>query len=364
MAAKNNNDISIAPVIRPQGGQDMALELLPTRGEKMLIPSPVTVTQESQIMTQGFSKGQPTTFEYPLSVSQLQDDFNLSAALEPLTDFVVIYIQNRVVNGVIDHQGGNPASTSAVFRFLINPATISIAHSTLQSENFDRSGWQFGVWGEDMVRVSLSGKTPGQFFSLGLTDEFAEYSKSYQNLEQIQAIYENNGYWFEGESVNYGEATSNFTRRIIKMHNDVILAVKEFIWYGMFEAFEYSQDAENPYLANWSLSFIAWKEQFRSDSPYYNALPNNVQRGNAYSVFSALVNPSPSVTPLSVTNDSGQPQTLPPQPPGNTTATSPVQQSNAIAYPTVHPSGVDYSNAPSVIMGADTNFKDFLEGIL
>lgn len=351
MAAPNTNDISTAPVIRPQGSQDMTLNLLPTRGEKVLVPSPVTVTQESHILSRGFSKGQPTTFQYPLSVSQLQGDFDLTAALAPLTDFVVIYVQNRGT----DNQGNPDQSSNAVFRFLINPATISISHTTLNSESFDRSGFQFGVWGEDMVRISLSGKTPGQYFSLGLTDEFAEYSESYRNLEQIQDVFENNGYWFEGEAANYGNTAANFTRRAIKMHQDVILAVKEFIWYGMFETFEWSQDANNPYLATWNLSFIAWKEQFRADSPYYNALANNVQRGNAYSVYAKIApTPAPIQVPLPLTNPSGDPQLTPPQPSGSTTATSPAASSQAVPPSTVSTQTLDYSNSPHAIMGAGT----------
>jgi hypothetical protein len=365
MAATNNSSNATPPIIRPQGGQGVTLSLLPTRGEKQLVPSPITVTQGTQLLTQGFSKGQPVKYNIPISLQTLQDDFGLSAALAPLTDFVVIYIQNRGA----DSQGNplpTPNTTNATFRFLINPATVSVSHSTLQSESFDRSGWQFGVWGEDMVRISMSGKTPGQYFVLGLTDEFAEYSQSYRNLEQIQDVFENNGYFFEGESVNYGSALSSnsstttslpaaFTRRVIKMHQDVILAVKEFIWYGMFEDFSYSQDANNPYLADWSLTFIAWKEQFRSDSPYYNAIPNGVQRGNAYKVYSQLVLPTPASQPVHQQGPtSGQSQTALAAPAGSTTATSPAQQAQAVTPSNSDPVVSDYSNSPTVVMGSGT----------
>lgn len=370
MAAKNSNDISTPNVIRPQGAQDMTLNLLPTRGEKRLIPSPITVTQAAQIISRGFSKGQPVQVNYPITVSTLQDDFNLSAALEPLTDFVVIYIQNRGTDG----QGNPDSKSNAVFRFLINPATISIAHSTLEGESFARSGWLFGVWGEDMVRISLSGKTPGQYFILGTTDEFAEYTQSYRNLEQLQDVFENNGYWFEGEEVNNSNAFSggstmngsaaNFTRRVIKMHQDVVLAVKEFLWFGMFETLEWSQDADNPFLADFTLSFIAWKEQFRPDSPYYNALPNNVQRGNAYSVFKNITNPTPLLVPSQQTGpDSGQTQTSPAAPPGNTTATSPAAQSEAVPLSTASTLAFDQSPVQPIFRALTTWFNDW-QGVL
>jgi hypothetical protein len=362
MAASNVNDISTPSIIRPQGAQQLTLNLLPTRGEKLLIPSPVTVTQASQILSAGFANGVPATVSENLSVSSLQDAFDLSAALEPLTDFVTITIQNRGV----DNQGNPAPTTNAVFRFLINPSTISIAHTTLNSESFARSGWLFGVWGDDFVRISLSGKTPGQYFILGTTDEFAEYSESYRNLEQIQDVFENNGYWFEGESTSYGTAQPpNYTRRAIKMHQDVILAVKEFIWSGMFETFEWSQDANNPYLADFTLSFIAWREQYRADSPYYSAIPNTVQRGNSYTVYAALVpGAAPIQAPASQTTTSGQPQTATPQPAGSTTPTSPAAQSNAVTLPTISPLSLDYSNTPVVVLGSSTTYFNMLTGIL
>ncbi len=375
MAASSDNNTFTPPIIRPQGGQGMSLSLLPTRGEKQLIPSPVSAGQAIQIINQGFSVGQPAPPDATQVVGNLEDDFSLCAALEPLTDFVVIYVQNRGT----DSQGNplpQPNNTNAAYRFLINPATIGIAHTTLQGESFDRSGWQFGVWGEDMVRVTMSGKTPGQYFALGRTDEFAEYTASYRNMEQIQDVYENNGYFFEGESVNYGNVlvSSNsgttslpatFTRRAIKMHQDVILVVKEFVWYGMFEDFEWTQDANNPFLADWSLSFIAWKEEFRSDSPYYNAMPNSVQRGNAYSVYSSLVTSTPATQPQPQSGPtSGQSQTAQPQPAGITTGTSPAAASAAVALPTVDSSSIDYSNAPAVIMGSDSTYMDDFLGVL
>src|SRR5208282_1456119 len=133
------------PIIRPQGGQALTLNLLPTRGEKQLVPSPITVTQSTTLMNRGFYKGSPTPVSLSVDATTLQEDFALSAALKPLTDFVVIYIQNRGT----DSQGNPlpaPNTTNAVFRFLINPETVSISHTTHTRESFDRVGWQFGGW--------------------------------------------------------------------------------------------------------------------------------------------------------------------------------------------------------------------------
>lgn len=363
------NNLTTPSVIRPAGNQDLTLNLLPTRGEKQLIPSPVSAQNASQIISTGFSQGQPTSISTQLSVTQLQDAFDTTLALEPLTDFVTITVQNRGV----DSQGNAAPGMNAVYRFLINPSNISISHSTLDSESFARSGWQLGVWGDDFVRISLSGKTPGEYFALGTTDQFAEYTESFRSLIQLEDVFENNGYWFEGEQVNEGvlaagsstsSVPSNFTRRTIKMHQDVILAVKEFIWNGMFESLDWEQDANNPFLASFTLSFVAWTEAFRTDSPYLNALPNNVQRGNAYSVYQSLTNPTQTVTPNAANSSSGQTQTALPAPAGVTTATSPAAQSEAVTLPTVIPTGMDYSPTPTVVLNALTTYKNDFLGIL
>jgi len=162
-----------------------------------------------------------------------------------------------------------------------------VNRQTLDAQAFARSGWQIGVWGEDSIQISLTGKTAGQYFAFGTTDKYQPFTESYRNLEQLQVVFENNGYFFEGEQPVEGPlgGGADFTRRIIKMHADVELIVGNFMWYGMFESLTVSQDAETPFLMNFQISFIAWKERFRQGSPYKDTIHNDIKRGHDYGAW-------------------------------------------------------------------------------
>ena len=341
----NPSDISDASIIRPQGNQDTTLNLLPIRGEKHLVPISVSSIEDDA-----------------LTANDFQVSSEITAALEPLTDFITITVQNRGINA----SGNSDTTQNAIYRFLINPSTVQINRSTLDNQSYARGGWQFGIWGEDFIRVSMSGKTAGQYFAFGLTDAYAEYTESFRNLEMLIDTFENNGYWFEGEK-GYGNIQAlSFNRRPIKMHQDVIMTCKEFIWYGMFDSLEVSQDADSPFLSSFTMSFVAWKERFRSDSPYYNSISNNVQRGNSYTVYQNLTNPNFIATqPLPMTGAPTSTFTQQPQPPLSSSTQSPAAASEAAssALPTTLTDSQDYSpTAP--IFYADTMWKDDWTGIL
>lgn len=343
-------DISDTPIVRPQGNQDTTLNLLPTRGEKHLLPTSVSQVTSSQQRTGTLGLSAQTV---------IQTAEKIAAALEPLTDFITVRIQNRGTTS-----SGNPdPKQDAVYRFLINPAQVQINHTMLDAQAYARAGWQFGVWGEDFVRISLTGKTAGQYFALGITDTFAEYTESFRNLEMLIDTFENNGYWFEGEQA-YGNTNAiNFTRRPIKMHQDVILTCKEFIWYGMFESLEVSQDADAPFYATYTLSFIAWKERFRSDSPYYNEIQNATQRGNAYQVYANLATPSTTSLPFPQTGLPTSLATTPPQPGNATTAGSPVQQAEQAqnTFTTLAPTAISSAiTQPILNTGSPTETANWL----
>jgi hypothetical protein len=353
----SNNDISQPKTNRLHGSNDVSLDLLPIRGEKVVLPVPVAPADAQNDFKQGFSS-EGAVFPGWMSAADVGNAFNISAALSPYVDFVTIRLQDRSTDSA-----GN--LSNATYRFLINPETISIARSTLNSDAFARSGWQFGVWGEDMIRVSLSGKTAGRYFLMGLSDQFAEYTESFQNLLQLQMVFENNGYWFEGEQVfagGSGALSTAYLRRIIKSHADVEISAKEFIWYGMFENLAVSQDAEHPYLANFEISFIAWKERFRSDSPYYNSLPNNTQRGNSYQ--NSTYNSNPATMPLPLNTSSLAPSMIPFT---NTTVSAAGQSPSQAAevasntLPTVQPLAQD-SAITSPVFGAGTTYYDDWQG--
>lgn len=70
----------------------------------------------------------------------------------------------------------------------------------------------------------------------------------YRNLTALELFFENNGYWFEGEQLFEGPLASGAAYRQIKMHQDVQLLCGEFIWDGMFDNLQISEDADSPFL--------------------------------------------------------------------------------------------------------------------
>jgi hypothetical protein len=294
--ANDPNDISDVQTQAAGGNTSNSAKTLPIRGEKRILQVPINPSAmsdqfENLYDQSGMDSPQDKGYANTGRTELVQyDDFYVHAAksgLGPLTDFVTIRILNRGQSA-----SGNPdSSTNATYRFLINPNQVQISRSTLDAQAFARSGWQFGIWGEDSVQITLAGKTAGQYWAFGITDRYQQYSQSYRNLEQLQVVFENNGYWFEGEQTNEGPLAANFARRRIKMHQDVELTVGNFVWYGMFEQLEISQNADAPFYADFNLTFIAWKERFRPTSPYNNQIKNDVQRGNAYSAYQKAIDP-------------------------------------------------------------------------
>jgi hypothetical protein len=273
------NDLSDLRVTR-QDKAEVSPNQLPIRGEKRLVPSFISINSAQDQIDSGIS-GMGLNPDDRSAVIDY-NSFVINAAKKTFVDYVVVRVPHRGY----DANGRSNLNSTAEFRFLINPSTLQVNRTTVDYQAMTRAGWQFGVWGEDIVRISLSGQTAGQYFELGLTDAFSYFTQSYRNLQQLIMVYENNGYWFEGEEAGEGPLKArDFTRRRIKMHQDVELVVGNFVWYGMFDALTVRQDANTPFSNNFDISFIAWKERFRTGSPYIDALENNVQRGHTYGAY-------------------------------------------------------------------------------
>lgn len=198
--------------------------------------------------------------------------YHVSAARKAYRDYIMVRIPGR---------GGNTPGIyndeAAVYKFLINPSEVQINHTTVDKQAFTRSGWQIGVWGEEIMVISLKGETPGSYFKNGITDSYDQFSESYRNRVALELVFENNGYWYEGEQV-FSRLRPASTH--IKMHQDIELYCAEFIWNGMFESMKVVEDSATPYNSAFSIDFIAWKERFRSNTPYINSIGGEVQRGH------------------------------------------------------------------------------------
>src|SRR5580658_9483257 len=152
--ANSNDDLSD---IRPDSGisANVSPTQLPIRGEKRLIPAPVSPSDlntafENAYYASGQAPPNVTGYAQGSTRTQLveQADFNVVAAMSPYVDYVTIRLYNRGLGG-----NGQPDGNPAVYRFLINPSQVQISRTTLDGQAFARSGWQIGVWGEDSVQI-------------------------------------------------------------------------------------------------------------------------------------------------------------------------------------------------------------------
>jgi peptidoglycan hydrolase-like protein with peptidoglycan-binding domain len=357
-----SNDISD---VRPNVSNTIELSptQLPIRGEKRIIPTPINTVPISNTIRDALGPNAQTTFSNGRTQLIEPEDFLLKAAMEPFVDFVVIRVPNRGV----DSTGHPNANLPAVYRFLINPAQVQISRTTLDGQAFARGGWQIGVWGEDAIQISLVGKTAGQYWSFGRTDNYQYFTESYRNLLQLQMVFENNGYWFEGEQAAEGPLAADFTRRRIKMHQDVELIVGNFMWRGMFDTLTITQSAEEPWLASFNITFVAWKERFRSGSPYQNQLRNDTQRGHSYDLWATSANsaakgiPFESATPVRMLPPTQVvPFALLIQPVEAPTTTSELQSQ---ILPNIDPTTVDYSPMQNVLNSGLPQFTNYWNGV-
>jgi hypothetical protein len=233
---------------------------LPVRGEKKLVPV--------KLETQATADNTGSEETGPIYEA-------ISYAKTTLTDYVTIRIPSR----------GSDYDGYFTYRFLINPKTVQVSRQTMDAHSMTRSGWQFGVWGEDTIDLAVSGTTAGEYFQNGLTDRWEEFSLSYQNIMGLVNVFENNGYFFEGEQANTQWNAPDFMRKRIKCQGDVEFSVGNFIWSGMFTSMTMTHTADTPYFNTFEFGFLAWKERFKTNSPWIDSIHNDVYRGHDASVM-------------------------------------------------------------------------------
>lgn len=265
MSSQNNiSDLS------PRPNQDVSLFALPIRAEKLFLITPTN-----------------------------SEGTHMTGALPGLWEYILIRIAGRGT----DSTGASNPNLAAYYQFLINPASLQVSRQTLEAQSLAKGGWQFGLWGEDFITVTLEGKTPARYSNYGLSDLDTPYTLSYRNLEALEVIFENNGYWFEGEQAFDGVMGSQLSHRQIKMHTDVELMAGEFIWNGMFESLQISDNAESPFLSSFTLVFIAWNERYRAGTPYLDPIDGAVVRGHvpAGLLERAAIPANVATSPITVT---------------------------------------------------------------
>jgi hypothetical protein len=227
----------------------------------------------------GNFKTQGTTIRQASAMS----DYSTYQAKSTFTNYMDIRIADRREGPTVTKP------EPLVFRFLINPYAINVSRNTIDAQSMARAGWQVGFWGDDTVEIRLEGVTAGQYFTLGLTNNFNEHTASYRNFMEFVSLFENNGYWFEGEDIDNSTLANDALRRRIRFHSDVELRVGNFCWSGCFTDLEFTEDADKPYQISFSATFMAWKERFVDASPWRDSIHNDVYRGHAYEATRSLI---------------------------------------------------------------------------
>lgn len=266
-------------------GAPSGVPSLPGRAEKRIIPVPVQTidflnpslarkTKDWSWRELFGSQPQAGFKENEVNVraSSSVADYEQALARSTFTDYIVIRLKDRAKG----------TGVPLVFRFLVNPHTINVSRNSIDAQSMTRAGWQLGIWGDDAIDIRLEGVTAGQYFTLGLTNNFSEHTASYRNFMEFVSLFENNGYWFEGEDIDNSTLANDAVRRRIRFHSDVELKVGNFVWSGCFTDLEFTEDADKPFQISFSASFMAWKERFMEASPWRDSLHNNVYRGHAY----------------------------------------------------------------------------------
>lgn len=268
--------------------------LPPMRSAKRVFPVPVDI---KELPFQGVDGGDGAGYESILS-SKIVQTYNRVEGQKPITglDFDqtrVAYIGDQA-GGLTEYiyvrlkHRGLAKGDDAIFKFLVNPETLQVNRQVVDAESLTRAGMQTGIWG-DLLDITLSGVTAGQYFAGVLVDEYSDYSASNRNLMELVSVYENNGVWFEGET---GAKPVGFpaseARKQIQLQADVTLAFGNFIWSGCFTNLTVDDSSDTPYYNKFSLSFMAWRERFKSSSPWQNSIPAapaDAYRGHAYELY-------------------------------------------------------------------------------
>lgn len=257
----------------------------PTRAEKRFVTLPVNISSLAFEGREGSGDGyRASTVTHPLGgedfiQTRVKDSMAYAAGF---TQYMGVRLQGRGERG-----------EDLTYTFLVNPDTLTASRQTLDGEALTRAGLQTGIWG-DTLDITISGATTGQYFAGTLVDGHSEYSLSERSFQNLVSIYENNGSWFEGE----GEA--DMARKQLSSHGDVTLFFGNFIWSGCFTDLTIDDTADTPYYNKFSIGFMAWRERFRSDSPWRNSIRVDDYYGHAYEIYSrkkvAAVTPKASTS--------------------------------------------------------------------
>lgn len=135
---------------------------------------------------------------------------------------------------------------------LINPDNLDIkfAHKTNEARvrwvDYDDSAYILQTHHDELDTLSASGKTAMFYSDKGITNIDATKSLAYENLQQLLAVFKNNG-------LNYNRRNPRYS--VIESVGRVLITYDGYIYRGSFETLTITETAENPFSLDFSYDF-------------------------------------------------------------------------------------------------------------
>jgi hypothetical protein len=129
----------------------------------------------------------------------------------------------------------NPTAYIPPLYMQVNPESFKTAYRKLINRYQTFAAFVEEYWGDELDTVSCNASTGGFVLEdVGLSTLGRSYTKSFYNFQDILDVYRNNGNVYSNDG------------RVLRK-GDVIIYFDECTYFGLFESFNYTEDAEKPF---------------------------------------------------------------------------------------------------------------------
>jgi hypothetical protein len=137
----------------------------------------------------------------------------------------------------------------------VNPSSWTRSVAKVQQNTWTRNGVKTERWGEDLEQIQASGSIGGFYTQeTGLTRFNRWQTPNYTQFLNLVEIYRNNGCTYGrsyGSTIESAPSTNN---RILDV-GAIVIDYGEELFFGNFESFSITEDANNPFTLNYEFTF-------------------------------------------------------------------------------------------------------------
>lgn len=137
---------------------------------------------------------------------------------------------------------------------LVNPETLDIKSTSKVTESRTRwtdrsdSAYVLQAHHDELDVLSASGKSAMFYSNKGITIDERTKSLGWENIQQLVAIYRNNG-------MNFSKKPGKQGSSVIQSIGRVVIAYDGYIYRGAFESFSLTEVQEKPFNLDFSFDF-------------------------------------------------------------------------------------------------------------